>query len=208
MPIREQILSDAAAAQFVSGVAFHGYAGKPDGMSEFLQEFPDRPVHFTEGSVFGLAGAQRLIELLSNGASSYNAWVTMIDDTGKPNNGPFPASRMCIMFDTKRSSVDYRLDYYLYGQFMKFIECGAVRIDVTGQDADCPAIGFKNLDGKRALILVNLRGTDRSIEIVSDETRACLRAGRSVSHDAGLATRSKIGACPRGAYWFAGGNPS
>jgi glucosylceramidase len=177
-----QILSDADAAQFVSGVAFHGYVGEPDGMSEILREFPAQPAHFTEGSVFGLAGAQRLIELLSHGASSYNAWVTMIDDTGKPNNGPFPVSPTCIVLDTKETAVDYRLDYYLYGQFMKFIERGAVRIDITGQDAECPAIGFKNPGGKLVLILVNLRGANRSIEIVSDETSGCLAlAARSVT---------------------------
>jgi glucosylceramidase len=176
-----EILSDARAAQFVSGVAFHGYVGEPDGMSRILKEFPAKQIHFTEGSVFGLAGAQRLIELLSHGAASYNAWVTMIDDNGKPNNGPFPVSPTCILLDTKETTVDYRLDYYLYGQFMKFIERGAIRIDVTGQDAECPAIGFKNPDGKLALILVNLRGTNRSIELVSDGTTACLDlAARSV----------------------------
>lgn len=52
-----QILTDPVAAKYVSGVAFHGYAGKPEGMREFLKEFPDRPVHFAEGSVFGLPGA-------------------------------------------------------------------------------------------------------------------------------------------------------
>lgn len=177
-----KILLDREAAQFVSGVAFHGYAGKPEGMSEFLKEFPDRPVHFTEGSMFGMPGAQRLIALLSNGTSSYNAWVTMIDDTGKPNNGPFRASRTCVVFDAKRTSVDYRLDYYLYGQFMEFIERGAVRIDVAGADAECPAIGFKNPDGKIVLILVNLRTDKRMLDIVSDGLQArCSTAPRSVT---------------------------
>ena len=51
------ILPDPAAAPFVSGVAFHGYVGRPSGMSVFHQEFPDVPLHFTEGSVFGLRAA-------------------------------------------------------------------------------------------------------------------------------------------------------
>ncbi len=177
-----QILSDPRAAEYVAGVAFHGYAGKPEGMSEFLKEYPDRPVHFTEGSVFGLEGSRRIIGLLSHGASSYNAWVTMIDDAGKPNNGPFRARRTCIMLKADSLTVDYPLDYYLYGQFMKFIDRGALRIDVSSQDADCPAIGFKNLDGKLTLILVNLRGKSRSIEIVSDDSMAqAPLAARSVT---------------------------
>ena len=65
---------------------------------------------------------------------------------------------------------------------MKFIDRGAVRIGVTGQDADCPTIGFKNPDGKRALILVNLRSTDRPVEIADGATRACLAlTARSVT---------------------------
>lgn len=65
---------------------------------------------------------------------------------------------------------------------MKFIERGAARIGITGQDADCPAIGFENPDGTRALILVNLRGPNRSVAIVADEARACVAlAGRSVT---------------------------
>ena len=34
----------------------------------------------------------QLIEKLRNYASAYNAWVTILDDSGKPNNGPFAAS--------------------------------------------------------------------------------------------------------------------
>lgn len=37
------ILSDPQAAQFVNGVAFHGCAGGPDGMSLFRREFPNSP---------------------------------------------------------------------------------------------------------------------------------------------------------------------
>jgi hypothetical protein len=44
-----QILSDAVAAQYIAGVAFHGYASKPEGMLAFHKEFPRCPVYFTEG---------------------------------------------------------------------------------------------------------------------------------------------------------------
>ncbi len=159
------ILSDPRAAEFVSGVAFHGYAGKPEGMKLFLQEFPNRPVYFTEGSVFGLSGSARLIELLSSGASSYNAWVTMIDNEGKPNNGPFRASRTCIVLDTKRLTVDYPLDYFLYGQFMRFIERGATRIDASSPDTKTPAIAFLNPDRKVVLIAANLHRERRLVAI-------------------------------------------
>ena len=143
-------------------------------MSLFLKEFPDRPVYFTEGSVFGLPGAQRLISLLVNGASSYNAWVTMIDDQGKPNNGPFRASNTCVMLKTNPLSAEYRLDYYLYGQFMRFIERGAIRVEVSSPDVQCPVVGFKNPDGKLVLVIVNLRKDRRAIVIEAKTRGACL----------------------------------
>ena len=82
------ILRDAAAAAFVDGVAFHGYEGKPSAMSVFHEEFPKVPLHFSEGSVFGVEGAVDLIERLRNWATSYNAWVLMLDDHGKPQQRP------------------------------------------------------------------------------------------------------------------------
>lgn len=173
------VLGDPQAAQFVSGTAFHGYAGSPEGMSRFLSEFPDRPVHFTEGSVFGIRGARRLIDLLSHGASSYNAWVTMIDTRGQPNNGPFRASRTCIMLNVEAKAVDYRVDYYLYGQFMKFIERDAVRIGTEVAGADLHAVAFRNPSGKHALIAACSGGEAREVTVVCGQDSARLRLAPS-----------------------------
>lgn len=169
------VLADPQAAQYVSGVAFHGYAGNPDGMSRFLSEFPDRPVHFSEGSVFGVLGARRLIDLLSHGASSYNAWVTMIDTRGKPNNGPFRASRTCVMLDVEKKAVDYRVDYYLYGQFMKFIEREAVRIGTEVTGADLRAVAFRNPSGRHTLVVANSSGVAQEASIAVGQDSARLR---------------------------------
>jgi glucosylceramidase len=66
------ILRDPQAAQFVDGVAFHGYAGGPSGMSVFHREFPNVSLYFTEGSVFGITGGVELIKRLRNHASAYS----------------------------------------------------------------------------------------------------------------------------------------
>ena len=118
------ILLDSAASRYVSGVAFHGYVGKPSAMSLFREEFPGTPLHFTEGSVFGPRGGRRLVELLRNWASSYNGWVTMLTTDGKPNNGPFRASKTCVTVNPEYSQVSYHYDYYQYGHFFRFIKRG------------------------------------------------------------------------------------
>jgi glucosylceramidase len=72
------------------------------------------------------------------------------------------------MLKAQDLSVDYPLDYYIYGQFMKFIDRGAVRLSVTDQDTKCPAVSFMNPDGRLTLVVVNLYDKKQPIEIVSD----------------------------------------
>jgi O-glycosyl hydrolase len=166
------ILRDAQAAQFVGGVAFHGYAGGPEGMSEFHREFPQVPLYFTEGSVFGLRGGVELIEKLRNRASGYNAWVTILDDNGKPNNGPFDASRTLITLNPATRKPTEHFDFFLYGHFMKFIQRGAVRVD-SNSPRSVPNVAFRNPDGNLVLIVANAGGSEQKFALAT--------AGRSVS---------------------------
>ncbi len=155
------ILSDAGAAQFVEGTAFHPYSGKPSDMGAFHEEFPDKQVMLSEGSMYGIEGAIEIIEFLRNWASTYNAWVTMIDSEGKPNKGPFEASRTCVTLDASTLAVTYNFDYYMYGQFMKFIQRGAVRIDSGAFDKEFAHVAFKNPDGTLVLVAVNRQSERR-----------------------------------------------
>jgi glucosylceramidase len=147
------ILSDPQAAAFVSGVAFHGYAGRPAGMSALHSDFPNVPIYFTEGSVFGLRGGVELIDILRNFASGYNAWVTILDDQGRPNNGPFEASRTIITLDPTTRRPTEHFDYDLYGHFMRFIQRGATRVASEGPRR-LPNVAFRNPDGTLVLVVV------------------------------------------------------
>ncbi len=149
------ILADPRAAAFVNGVGFHGYVGGPDGMSVLHREFPTVPIYFTEGSVFGINGAVDLIDRLRNWAASYNGWVTMLDDHGKPNNGPFAASRTMVMLNPKTLKPSYHFEYFMCGQFMKFVQRGARRIESTAGDKAFANVAFRNPDGTIVLIVAN-----------------------------------------------------
>jgi glucosylceramidase len=149
------ILSDPRAAQFVSGVAFHGYAGEPSGMSVFHREFPNVPLHFTEGSVFGVNGSVELIQRLRNWASSYNAWVLMLDDQGQPNNGPFDAKHATVALNTKTRKPEFLLDYFLYGQFMKFIPRGAARVESEAVGGAPAQVAFQTSENQIVLVAAN-----------------------------------------------------
>jgi glucosylceramidase len=46
----EAILADSAAAIYVAGAAFHGYAGGPSAQSRVHYAYPDKEIYFTECS--------------------------------------------------------------------------------------------------------------------------------------------------------------
>jgi glucosylceramidase len=159
------ILSDDKAADYVAGVGFHGYVGQASSMSAFHAEFPHQPIYFTEGSVFGIHGSVDLIERLRNWASSYNAWVTILDEHGQPNNGPFPATHAIIKVDSRSRQAEYLFEYYAYGHFMKFIQRGAVRIESTPGDKEINNVAFRNPDGMITLIVANTGSSVREVQV-------------------------------------------
>ncbi len=176
------VLSDPAAAAFVSGVAFHGYAGSPSGMSTFQGEFPQTPIYFTEGSIYGIKGGAQLVAILRNWASGYNAWVTVLDDSGKPNNGPFRASRTIITFNRATSQPVEHLDLFVYGQFMKFIPRGAVRVGSEASERSLANVAFRSPDGTLVLVVVNSGRSEQAVALTClDRMAPVVLPGRSVS---------------------------
>jgi len=159
------IMSDPDAAQYVDGTGFHLYEGKVEAQSEFKKEFPDKHIYFTEGSVFRTTGATRMIAILRNWSRSYNGWVTMLDEHRKPNRGPHSASATAIELKDDLT-VEYRYDYYMYGQFMKFIQRGAVRIESNNLETRSFAnLAFRNPDGSIVLIVANAERNERPFAI-------------------------------------------
>ena len=149
------VLSDPQAAQYVDGTGFHLYEGRVTAQSAFHQEFPDKHIYFTEGSVFRANGAIRLTHILRNWSRSYNAWVIMLDQHQKPNRGPHDASATCIE-RLDDGTVRYNFDYYMQGQFMKFIQRGAVRVESSLPDMRTFSnVAFVNPDGRVVMVAAN-----------------------------------------------------
>lgn len=160
------ILRDPQAAQYVDGSAFHLYEGKPAAMSKLHRAFPSKPIYFTEGSVYGAKGASEIIDFFRNWARSYTAWVTMIDHQGKPNvSGFHDCDPTIIVLDRDTLHPEYRADYYVYGQFMKFILPGAVRIKSSSPSAAPANVAFRNPDGSLVLVVANHDSSARKVGV-------------------------------------------
>jgi len=159
------ILSDPEASSYVDGTAFHLYEGKPEAMGAFAAEFPDKPVYFTEGSTYKVSGAIKIMNYFTNMARSYNAWVTVIDDKGKPNNGPHGCSPTCIVLNSGTLELKYNFDYSMYGHFAKFIQRDAVRLGSTPGTPRFGNVAFRNPDGTIVLIVANAESEAKEFKI-------------------------------------------
>jgi O-glycosyl hydrolase len=172
------ILSDPHAAQYVQGTAFHHYEGRVDAQSKLHAQFPNKPIYFTEGAVFRTRGAIRLTDILRHWSRSYNGWVIMLDEHRRPNRGPHSASATCIeLLDD--GSVRYNFDYYMMGQFMKYIQRDAVCVEsTTPGPSTFRNVALTNPDGTKVLVVSNA-GRDSqafSVQVGSQSFRAELPA--------------------------------
>jgi O-glycosyl hydrolase len=159
------ILSDPQAAQYVQGTAFHHYEGRVDAQSKLHDQFPDKPIYFTEGSVFRTRGAIRLTDILRHWSRSYNGWVIMLDEHRRPNRGPHSASATCIeLLDD--GSVRYNFDYFMMGQFMKYIQRDAVCVESTSPGgSSLRNVALINPDGQKVLVVSNSGLQDQSFSV-------------------------------------------
>ncbi len=176
------ILSDVEASRYVDGTAFHHYEGRPSAMTALHNRFPGKHIYFSGGSVFGIEGAAQIVEFLRNWACSYNAWVTVIDHKDKPNPGPHDCSPTCIVLNSEALTLEYRFDYYMYGQFMKFIRPGAVRVYSSEPSKSLPNRGVRNPDGSLVLVVVNRRVQAVTFDIEWNDAHLTARiTGNSVA---------------------------
>ncbi len=155
--------ADAAADyDFADGVAFHHYGGEATEMGRLHQAFPDKSIQFTEGSKWGCAGMNGIAQLFRNWSSSYVSWVTMATATpeehiqGTYNKPPALSPTLLIKDDGEGPAWHKTPEYYLYGQFMKFVRPGAVRIESDpGSEETATNVAFKNPDGTIVIVAVN-----------------------------------------------------
>ena len=167
----ELLIKDLKAnnqAHILDGIAFHHYGGLSKHMAALQSLHPNIPVMFTEGSVWGLngdknrRGFETVIQHLRNGATTYNAWVTMItQNPAEANQGPYNrvgkvAPTMLIQEDGSSSESYKTPEFWLMGQFSRFVRPGAVRIHSNyGSIQTVTNVAFLNLDGTYALIVAN-----------------------------------------------------
>lgn len=160
------ILNDADAAQFISGSAFHAYAGNVSAMTTVHNAHPDKGLLFTEisGGAWATDFASNLmwnmnnifIGSAKNWAGMALLWNLALDENyGPQNNGCDNCRGVVTVYNS--GTVTRNEEFYSIAHFSKAVFPGAVRIStlmplsVTGINA----VTFMNTDNSKVIVIAN-----------------------------------------------------
>jgi glucosylceramidase len=159
------MLSDATARRYVSGVAWHCYAGDVSAQSEVAQHFPELDVWFTEcsGGEWKPQWAETLPWITRNliigstrhGARGVLMWNLALDPQYGPHLGGCKDCRGVVTIDPQTGQVTRNIEYYAFGHASRFVRQGARRVDSEGGAQGLDHVAFTNPDGSTVLIVSN-----------------------------------------------------
>ncbi|WP_433040337.1 ricin-type beta-trefoil lectin domain protein [Dactylosporangium sp. CS-033363] len=141
----------------VDGIAFHDYAGDPSAMATVKANYPAKDVLMTERSVWGTAGADRIVQYFRNSATLYEGWVSMLDQNRSPERwSGSPDPTMLVQSTANRDTFWALPDYNMVAQFSKFVQAGAQRVSTGyGSTGSVTNVAFRNPDGTLVTVVVN-----------------------------------------------------
>jgi glucosylceramidase len=174
----EAVLAEAAAAAYIAGTAFHGYAGDPSAQSRLHDGYPDKEIYFTECSGGGWSSdfAQNLLWMTKNliigairhWAKTVTLWNIALDQESGPQNGGCPNCRGVVTIDQRHGTITYNVDYYLLGHISKFVILGAYRIASSPFENDrIEYVAFRNPDGSKVFLVLNAAPSSTTFTVQS-----------------------------------------
>jgi glucosylceramidase len=162
-----EVLANATARPFISGVAFHCYGGQPSAMSTVRNTYPSLAISLTEcadgarlsfASKFGFDISTLLIGSLRNWARTVVKWNLILDQNGGPKLVA-DACRNCrglVTVDTVTGTYSFNEDYYALAHVSRFVKPGAFRIDSTAFGfGGIENVAFVNPDGTLVILARN-----------------------------------------------------
>jgi glucosylceramidase len=156
------VLRDAQANPFVSGSAFHLYAGDISALSTVHNAYPDKSLYFTEqytASTGDFGGDLKwhvknvLIGSMRNWSRTALEWNLANDGNYGPHtDGGCTTCKGALTITG--SSVSRNVAYYIIAHAAKFVPFGSVRIAST-VSGNLQTVAFQTPDNKKILIAEN-----------------------------------------------------
>ena len=157
----------ADARSSVDGIAFHDYAGDPSAMATVKATYPEKDVLMTERSVWGTAGADRIVQYFRNQATLYEGWVSMLDQNRSPERWSGSPDPTMLVQSTSNPDTFWKLpDYNMIAQFSKYVQAGAKRVaSGYGSTGTVTDVAFVNPDNSLVTVVVNQTAASQSFTL-------------------------------------------
>lgn len=176
------VLADADANQYVTGSAFHAYAGDVSAMSQVHNAYPSKGVYFTE--ISGGAWSPDftgnlnwyvrniLIGSVRNWSKTVLFWNLALNDNHGPTNNGCTDCRGVVTVNASGTAT-FNEEYYAIGHFSKFVKPGAHRIASTTFDGSTGLsnVAFQNPDGSKVLVVLNESPSTKTFSVVVGANR-------------------------------------
>ena len=159
-------LSDAQVHRYVDGIAWHGYSGDSETMTRAHNAFPEKNAYWTEGgpdytspdyATDWAKWSHTFSGILRNWARCIVGWNILLDETGKPNIGPFSCGGL-VTVDSTTHEFTRSGQYWAFAHFSKAVHPGAQVVASIGELAGVDHVAFENPDGSRVLVVTNQGG--------------------------------------------------
>lgn len=159
------VLKDPAAAKYVSGVAWHCYAGNVAVQAQVHAQFPDKDTWFTEcsGGRWSPDWAKNLmfftktliIDSTRGWARGVLLWNLALDENDGPHLGGCKDCRGVVTIDSRSGEVTRNVEYYALAHASRFVLPGAQRVKSSEAAGELSNVAFRNRDGSLALVVAN-----------------------------------------------------
>ena len=162
-----EILNDPTAQRYVSGTAWHCYAGDPSMMTKIHQAYPSKDMYVTEcstgqGGIAPLSAIEFFLRSTQHWAKAVVLWNIALDISGGPKIGEgCGGCTGLVAIDQSIGQFTYTDNYYHLGHLSKFVVPGAYHIASTITRASFPYdspledVAFQNPDGSKVVIVYN-----------------------------------------------------
>lgn len=156
------VLADPVANNYVSGVAWHCYAGDVSEQLTVRNAYPNKEVYFSECSggewdpVDGLTWLTRnlIIGSTRGWAKGILLWNLALDEHHGPHLGGCSNCRGVVTINSASGEVTRNAEYYVLAHASRFVRPGAHRIDSSAKPGELDTVAFQNADDDSVVLII------------------------------------------------------